>query len=116
GTQQDMEFMVFFKTPVKPRVLTLNCLRIIGTQIFFPTGIQVWGGPDPQHLHPIGSLTTTPQKKGDPDLVQGLNCKLSLNGPVSCLRVVAKPIYKLPSWHPAKGKPSWIFADEVLVN
>jgi len=116
GTQQDMEFMVFFKNPVKPHTLTLNCLRAIGSQIFFPTGIQVWGGPDAQHLHPIGSLTTAPQKKGDPDLVQGLNCKLSLNGPVSCLKVVAKPIYKLPAWHPAKGKPSWIFADEVLVN
>jgi uncharacterized membrane protein len=116
GTQQDMEFMVFFKTPVRPRTLTLNCLRVIGTQIFFPTEIQVWGGSDAQHLHRVGSLTTTPQKKGDPDLVQGLNCKLALSAPVSCLRVVAKPIYKLPAWHSAKGKPSWVFADEVLVN
>src|SRR3569833_1266217 len=116
GTQQDMEFMLYFKSPVTPHVLTLNCLKVIGTQIFLPTEIQVWGGTDPQHMRPMGSLTTATQKKGEPDIVLGLNCKLKPGGPVTCLKVVAKPIYKLPTWYLAKGKPSWVFVDEVLVN
>jgi hypothetical protein len=116
GTQTDMELMLYFKNPVKPHTLTLNCLKMIGSQIFLPTGVQVWGGVDVQHLKPIGSLTTGPQKKGDPDILQPLVCRLHENSPITCIKFVAKPIYKLPQWHPAKGKPSWVFVDEVFVN
>jgi len=116
GTQTDMEVMLYFKNPVKPHTLTLNCLKMIGSQIFLPTGVQVWGGADKQHLKPIGSLTTGPQKKGDPDTLQPLVCKLQESASITCIKFVAKPIYKLPKWHPAKGKPSWVFVDEVFVN
>jgi len=116
GTQTDMEVMLYFKNPVKPHTLTLNCLKMIGSQIFLPTGVQVWGGADKQHLKPIGSLTTGPQKKGDRDTLQPLVCKLQESASITCIKFVAKPIYKLPKWHPAKGKPSWVFVDEVFVN
>lgn len=116
GTQTDLEVMLYFKNPIKPHTLTLNCLRMIGSQIFLPTQILVWAGADEQHLKVIGSLSTGPQKKGDPDMVQALTCKLAHERAVDCIKIVAKPIYKLPSWHPAKGKPSWVFADEIFVN
>ncbi|HTD40221.1 MAG TPA: chitobiase/beta-hexosaminidase C-terminal domain-containing protein, partial [Mucilaginibacter sp.] len=116
GTQTDMEVMLYFKKPVKPRTLTLNCLKVIGGQIFLPTEIQVFGGADQQHLKVIGSLTTGQQKKNDPNIVQGLVCKLNESQPITCMKFVAKPIKKLPAWHPAKGKPSWVFVDEVFVN
>ena len=64
----------------------------------------------------IGSLTTGMQKKGDPDLLQGLVCKLNESQPITCIKFVAQPIKKLPAWHPAKGKPSWVFVDEVFLN
>jgi len=116
GSQADMEFYLFFNNPVKPRTLTLNSLKIVDGQIFFPVEIQVWGGRDQQHLKLISTLTPGPQKKGDPAIVSGLVCKLSETAPLTCIKVIAKPIKKLPAWHPAKGKPSWVFVDEVLVN
>ncbi|HTI58767.1 FN3 associated domain-containing protein [Mucilaginibacter sp.] len=116
GSQQDMEFLLYFNAPIKPGTLTLNCLKVIGSQIFLPNEIQVWGGADEQHLKLIGGLKPGLQKKNDPNIVLGLNCKLKETGPISCIKVIAKPIYKLPDWHPAKGKPSWVFVDEVLVN
>jgi len=116
GSQADMEFYLFFNSPVKPRTLTLNSLKIVDGQIFFPVEIQVWGGRDQQHLKLISTLTPGPQKKGDPAIVSGLVCKLSETAPLTCMKVIAKPIKKLPAWHPAKGKPSWVFMDEVLVN
>ncbi|MBV8391150.1 MAG: chitobiase/beta-hexosaminidase C-terminal domain-containing protein [Mucilaginibacter sp.] len=116
GTQNDMEVMLYFKNPVKPNTLTLNCLKMIGSQIFLPTEVLVWGGSDMQHLKAIGSLKTGLQKKGDPDILQPLVCKLHETAPINCIKFVAKPIYKLPEWHPAKGKPSWVFVDEVFVN
>ena len=116
GTQQDMEFILFFKHPVKPSVVTVNCLKVIPSQIFLPSEIEVWGGTDPEHLRIISVLNTAVQKKDDPNVAQPLNCKLNLSSTISCIKVIAKPIYKLPAWHPAKGKPSWVFVDEVLVN
>ncbi|HVS92422.1 MAG TPA: c-type cytochrome domain-containing protein [Mucilaginibacter sp.] len=116
GTQQDLELLLHYKTPVKPQTVTLNCLKIIGAQVFFPSEIQVWGGDDEQHLKLISTLITGPQKKNDPNVAEGLTCKLRENAPLTYLKVVAKPIAKLPAWHYAKGKPSWVFADEIFVN
>jgi hypothetical protein len=45
-----------------------------------------------------------------------LVCKLDKSAPISCIKLIAKPIYNIPAWHPAKGKPSWVFADEIFLN
>ncbi len=116
GYQKDMEVMLYFKAAIAPRTLTLNCLKAIGSQIFLPTEVQVWGGRDKAHMRLMSTIKTGEQKKNDPNMISGLVCRLNTSGPVSCIKVVAKPIYKLPSWHPAKGKPSWVFADEVFLN
>jgi uncharacterized membrane protein len=116
GYQTDMEVLMYFNKPIKPHTLTLNCLKVIGGQIFLPNEIQVWGGRDKAHLKLISTLKTGEQKKDDPAIVTGLVCRLNSVTPVSCIRLVAKPIYKLPAWHPAKGKPSWVFVDEVFLN
>ena len=89
---------------------------MIGSQIFLPNEVQVWGGTDMQHLKVIGSITTGPQKKGDPDILQPLVCKLHENAPISCIKFVAKPIYKLPTWHPGYGDEAFIFIDEIEIR
>jgi uncharacterized membrane protein len=116
GYQTDMQVIMYYNKPVTPRSVALNCMKSIGSQVFLPTEMQVWGGKDKAHLRLLGSLKTGEQKKNDPFIIEALTCKLSGSAPVSCIKLVAKPIYKLPAWHPAKGKPSWIFADEVFVN
>ncbi len=116
GTQADLQVLLFFNTPIKPRTLTLNTLKNIGAQIFLPSEIQVWGGSNPQHLKLLGTLVTATQKKDDPSVAVGLTCKLNETSPLQCIKVVARPIAKLPAWHYAKGKPSWVFADELFVN
>jgi uncharacterized membrane protein len=116
GFQIDMEALLYYNHPIKPNTLTLNCLKMVSNQIFQPTMVQVWGGKDKGHLRLLGTVKTGEQKKDDPVIITGLICKLASSSPISCIKLVAKPIYKLPDWHPAKGKPSWIFADEVFVN
>lgn len=116
GWQTDMQVIMYFNKPIAPLTLTLNCLKVIGSQIFLPTEVQVWGGSDKVHLKLIGTLRTGEQRKNDLPLDTGLVCKLDKSAPISCIKLVAKPIYKLPAWHPAKGKPSWVFADEIFLN
>jgi hypothetical protein len=116
GLQTDLGVMMYFNKPVKLHSLTLNCLKAIGGQIFLPDEMQVWGGTDKTHLKLMGTVKTGEQKKNDPVIVEGITCALSASAPVSCIKLVAKPIYKLPAWHYGKGKPSWIFTDEVFLN
>ncbi len=116
GTQTELAVMLYFKNPVKPHTLTLNCLRVMSRQIFLPAKVQVWGGTDPRYLKIIGSLTTEPQKKTDKDLVQGLDCKLTEERAVTYIKIVAEPIKKSPAPNPKKVEPPWLFTDEVFIN
>lgn len=36
--------------------------------------------------------------------------------PISQLKVIVKPVNRLPNWHPGAGQKDWVFLDEVLVN
>jgi hypothetical protein len=116
GSQKDMAMLMLFKKPIELRVLTLNCMRNIGSQIFLPAEVEVWGGADEQHLKLLTAMKTASPQKNDPFAVISLDCKLKAAATISCIKLVAKPVKKVPDWHPAKGKPAWIFIDEVFLN
>ena len=50
-----------------------------------------------------------------PGSIEGLNVNFD-KATVSTLKLVVRPVTKLPSWHPGKGEPGWVFMDEVFVN
>jgi hypothetical protein len=101
------------------RELTFSSLVDIGSFIFPPTRLEVWGGPDEHHLKRLGTLTPA-----QPDSIAGRKATPYLTDyriefppqSVHCLKVIANPVAKLPNWHPGKGTPGWIFFDELLVN
>jgi hypothetical protein len=35
---------------------------------------------------------------------------------VSYIKIIAKPLKKLPEWHPSKGNPALLMVDEILIN
>jgi hypothetical protein len=35
---------------------------------------------------------------------------------VSYIKIIAKPLKKLPEWHPSKGNPALFMVDELLIN
>jgi hypothetical protein len=35
---------------------------------------------------------------------------------VHVLKLIVKPVSKLPAWHPGKGDKGWFFTDEVFLN
>jgi hypothetical protein len=105
-----------FNTPVALHTVTLNVMRNIGSQIFLPVAIEVWGGVDATHLKLLGTVKPPPPQKNDPFLVKGMDCELSSSKPLSCLKIIAKPIQHLPDWDPVKKQPGWVFVDEVFLN
>jgi hypothetical protein len=96
--------------------LELNTMRNIGSQIFLAAAIEVWGGPDKDHLKLLGTVKTATPLQNDPFGLVPLSVKLKTAQTVSCVKLIAKPIKIVPAWHSAKGKPGWVFMDEVFIN
>jgi len=116
GSQKDLVVYMQFTKPVDLHTVTLNCMRNIGSQLFLPVGIEIWGGADAAHLKLLSSIKTVAPKKDDPFLVKGMDCKLAGNRPLSCLKIIAKPLQKLPDWDPVKKQAGWVFVDEIFLN
>ncbi|MEO6979196.1 MAG: FN3 associated domain-containing protein, partial [Mucilaginibacter sp.] len=116
AAQKPIEIYMQFAKPTDLHIVTINCLRIVGTQIFLPVGIEVWGGADKDHLKLLSNVIPPPVQKADKDMTIGIDCKLNTAKPISCLKITVKNIRKLPKWDPVKSTPEWIFMDEIFLN
>jgi len=116
ASQKDLVVYMQFNQPVDLHTVTLNCMRNMGSQIFLPVGIEVWGGKDAAHLKLLSTVKSLPPQKNDPFIVKGIDCKLATSGNLSCLKIIAKPIQNLPVWDPVKKQPGWVFMDEIFLN
>jgi uncharacterized membrane protein len=116
ASQKDMEMLLWFNKPVDLHSINLDAMRNTGPQIFLPSKIEVWGGADQNHLKLLSHAAPAMPLKTDAFGMMSLECKLKTTQSVSCVKLVIKPLASVPSWHPAKGKPGWVFIDEVFVN
>jgi uncharacterized membrane protein len=116
ASQKDLAILMWFNKPVDPHILSLSVMRNIGSQIFLPSAVEVWGGADQDHLKLLGAVNTVAPGKDDPFALLSIECPLKTSVHISCMKLIAKPLKTVPAWHPAKGKPGWVFMDEVFIN
>jgi uncharacterized membrane protein len=116
AAQKNIVIYMQFAKPVNLHTITLNCLRNIGSQIFLPIGIEIWGGADVNHMKLLSNVIPPAAKKNDPAVAMGIDCKLNTAKPITCLKIVTKNIRRLPSWDPVKKGPEWVFMDEIFLN
>lgn len=115
---RDNEFQSYllFKKPVTASNVTLSMLRNVGGFIFPPVRIEVWGGANEKSLKLLKVITPEMPVKETPNS-ENLTFDVGFEPQqLSCIKLVAKPLSKLPAWHPGKGEKAWIFVDEVFVN
>lgn len=110
-----LQAMLVFNNTVKANSVTLSMLQNTGAYIFPPAKVQVWGGANEKELKLLATVTPAQPSKADPNSNIPITC-LFAPTQVSCLKIVAMPVARLPLWHPAKGEKAWLFVDEVLVN
>jgi hypothetical protein len=120
-SKTNMEFVMQFKAPTQMNEVIFNSLINTGSYIFPIQSIQVEGSMDGKSFKPLQSqdftaITNAYSKETNMNQVQSFKVKID--------KVAAYPFYKftlrnlkqLPSWHPGKGTPAWIFVDEVFFN
>lgn len=116
ASQKDMEIYMLFANPVNLHMVTLNCMRNTGSQIFLPVAIEIWGGANKSHLKLLSTVKPPAPLKKDPFIVKGMDCKLEVTRPLSCVKIVVKPVQKLPKWDTVKKQQGWVFMDEIFLN
>lgn len=112
--ENDLEAFFFFQKPVALSSVSLSTLVDVGSYIMPAAEVQVWGGHDPKRLTLLKKWTPKqPDKLGMPGYRTGLTGTFDVRQ-LSVLKIVAKPVAKLPAWHPGKGERGWVFVDEIF--
>ena len=93
----NFEGLLYLNQPVLVSSVTLSMLRDIGSRIFPPANIEVWGGTDKNKMKLLGNVTPKQPIKGDPTENIPLICEFTPVN-VKYLKVIAKPQQKLPEW------------------
>ena len=104
-----------FKTSKKFKGLTISYLQKMDSFIMPPYSIEVWAGNSKNDLKVVQKLSPKQATKMEGNANLGI--QISLNeGTYKVIKLVVKPIAKLPTWHPGKGQKGWFFVDEVFFN
>lgn len=111
----DMSVLLVYNTPVNVSSVTLSSLVDIGSYIMPASFVEVWGGPDKNHLKLLGKIIPQQPLKIVPAYLKGFEVTFK-PASVNVIKVVAGHVAKLPAWHPGKGEKGWLFADEIFVN
>jgi hypothetical protein len=101
--------------PSQMHSLKVLNLQNLGAYIFPPVQMQIFGSNNLQDWKSLSNKQSTMPEK----LAAANTPFLTMNFPEATyryLKFIAKPIAKLPEWHPGKGQPGWFFMSELVVN
>ena len=95
--------------------ITMGFGQLMRYGILFPKRIEIRVSSDGKNYRLIKTVKNrldlkTEERKTHDYMIPlgGIKCKY--------IKIVAKSQGPLPKWHYAKGKPSWLFADEIIVE
>ncbi len=111
----DMLAYLYFTNAVKLSNVSVSTIVDIGSYIMPAQQIEVWGGTSLSNLQLLKKINPQQPSMQAPPYMKGIDCNFATRE-IKILKVVAKPIIKLPSWHPGNGQRGWVFVDEIFLN
>lgn len=110
-----LQAMLFFHEPVQARSVTLCMFRNTDRNVFPPVSVEIWGGNSQEDMKLLQKATPSMPEKGNTPGSLDIECTFK-PASLSFIKVIARPLSRLPAWHNNKGQKGWVFADEILVN
>lgn len=111
--ENPFEAMLEFKPAAEIKKVVLSYANNHGSYLMPPATVEVWAGSGPEKL----KLITT-KKVDQPSGYEMQRLKfVSLDlqpGTYGYIKVVARPVARLPEWHSGKGQKGWLFIDELF--
>ncbi len=84
-----------------------------GAHIMPPQWVEVYTQAPGEPMVLFQKIFTKQPTKMQAGEVDGIDIKLG-NRQVEIIKIIAKPLPKLPTWHPKKGEKGWFFVDELF--
>ncbi|MEM9885530.1 MAG: FN3 associated domain-containing protein [Bacteroidota bacterium] len=87
----------------------------IGSEIFPPTAVEVWGGNTKDNLEKINTVQVEMPTKYERNKIVGVKLPIP-NSNYRYYKVIVHPLAQTPKWHALhkKGRRSWAFVDEIF--
>ncbi len=101
--------------PVELSSVVISSFINTGIHVFPPQQIIVEGGKNPKDLKVIGRLEPAGLEYHQGSKFNFIQVPVE-KIPLSYMVLKIKPLPGLPVWHDAKGKPAWLFIDEIVLE
>ncbi len=97
--------------------ISMAFLQVTNHVVFFPTTVTYYGSMDNRNYSKLGHVRNANPltKKSKVNDIQYFDVN-KVNQQLRYIKITAENMGQPPYWHHAAGTPSWIFADEILVN
>ncbi|MGN6510016.1 MAG: GH92 family glycosyl hydrolase [Chitinophaga sp.] len=110
----NLEAIVDLKAPRALHKLGLSVLQDLGVWIWYPTQVEFFISGGGKNFTSAGVVKNTFSDREYGAFTQVLNLPVNLNA--RYVKVVAVNHGIIPDWHPGKGEPCHIFADEIIIE
>jgi len=112
----DMELNLNFKSPKTISTVSLRIMEELSTGIFPPQSIEIWGKANGKSAFKrIHVLKIPVPKETRFHELYAIDVKFKPTS-FSELKIIAKPLEKIPQWHGAKDKRALLLVDEIFLN
>ncbi|WP_332737067.1 FN3 associated domain-containing protein [Flavihumibacter sp.] len=110
-----LELRLSFENPTRVSSFTVSTLVDTRSYIMPPASVELWGGNKDNDLKRLG-IIKPPQPQSDS--AAGNVGYIFRFEPMllKYMKLIARPVPRLPSWHKGKGERSWVFADEIFIE
>ena len=112
-----MKFVIGFKQARPLQTAHFNAFVDNGSYIFPILSIMIEGSNDGKEFKKLNEAKFPSLK--ETDVVRenkSFSCSIPAGAAYKYYRFTVLNIKKLPTWHPGKGTPGWIFVDELFLN
>ncbi len=110
----NLEAIVDLKAPRALHKLGLGVLQDLGSWIWYPTQVEFLTSNDGRNFTSAGLVKNTFSDREYGSFTQVLSLPVNLKA--RYVKVVAANHGIIPDWHPGKGEPCHIFADEIIIE
>ena len=97
--------------------ISMAFLQVTNHVVFYPKTVTYYGSKDNKNYSKLGEVRNANPltKKSKVNDIQYFDVN-KVNQKLRYIKIIAENMGQPPYWHHAAGTPSWIFADEILIN
>jgi predicted alpha-1,2-mannosidase len=108
---EDLRATIELDRATKVRAIRLGLLQDQRSWIWMPRGVDVEVSSDGKRWTSIGRMTHDVAEDAEGVVIERL--ELPIGRRVRFVRIRAEIVDTIPDWHPGRGNPAFIFADEI---